>query len=186
MREQKHARLKLNSAAIKQLMSATTSRIGEKHMGNTITQGEAVYQAVLITVGEPRGKVLDYITDAQKKEVHDAVYRMFKDGVTVHARNPPDEELRKYIPGLVNNWMRKDLRLNGGSPYVTKNPGIRAGSGDEQLRNLKLLLTKVSGDSEATAAVKAAIEERQAQIKPAAKTINVAVLPEKLRHLVQQ
>src|SRR5665213_1962213 len=50
------------------------------------------------------------------------------------------ESLRKdYVPGMVSNWIRKDLRLNGGEKYETKNPGSRAGQGDDQLKNLKAL-----------------------------------------------
>src|SRR5665213_1033369 len=55
----------------------------------------------------------------------------------------------KYVPGMVSNWLRKDVRLNGGEPYVTKSPGSRAGSGDEQLKNLKALKSLHPEHSEA-------------------------------------
>ena len=87
------------------------------------------------------------------------------------------------MPGLVNNWLRKDGRLNGGVKYTAKNPGSRSGSGDEAIRAMKTLLS-VTTDASAKLEIQAAIEARQAELKPKVE-VNVAALPESLRHLVK-
>jgi len=75
-----------------------------------------------------------------------------------------DKLKTKYVPGLVSNWLRKDLRLNGGEKYKAKNPGSRAGQGDEQLKNLKLLKQTIT-DPEQQVKVQEAIDARIAEIK---------------------
>lgn len=148
-----------------------------------MTQGEAVYNAVCEVLGEkPTGKV--ELSDAQLLAVEQRVFLSFKNGETVHSKNPSDEALLKYIPGLVNNWLRKDLRLNGGSPYQAKNPGSRSGSGDESVRAMKTLLSMTT-DEDARAAIQLEIDKRVAEIKPKVE-IKVEALPESLRHLVKQ
>lgn len=146
-----------------------------------ITQGEAVFQAVNeVLDGEVNGVVT--LNEAQKKMVYAAVFSFFKTGATVHSSNPTDEQLMKYIPGLVNNWLRKDKRLNGGAKYEARKPGSRAGSGDESIKAMRQLLA-VTTDPEAKAQIQAAIDQRAATLKPNP-TINAAALPESLRHLV--
>ena len=91
-------------------------------------------------------------------------------------------ELKKYVHGLVNNWIRKNPEFNGGDKYQAKNPGSRAGSGDEQVREMRKLL-KVTTDSESRKLIQAAIDARLEEIKPTIE-INSSALPEHLRHLV--
>lgn len=100
------------------------------------------------------------------------------------AKVDDDTELKKYVSGLLNNWMRKDKELNCGQVYKAKNPGSRAGSQDPQIKAMRQLL-KVTTDEEAKTAIQAEITARLAQIKPA-KTVEIdaSVLPESLRHLV--
>jgi hypothetical protein len=74
------------------------------------------------------------------------------------------ELVRKYVVGMVNNHLRKDKRLNGGVKYEAKNPGSRAGAGDEQLKNLKLLLKMVP--DEAKPEIQAEIDKRIEELKP--------------------
>jgi hypothetical protein len=151
---------------------------------STIKQGEAVFQAVSNTFDLADGAVPETgkWSEAQKNEVYGAIFKMFKDGTTVHSKNPDDAALLKYIPGLVNNWVRKDGRLNGGTKYETKRPGTRSGSGDEMVKEMRKLLTTLR-DPEQRDAVQAAIDARLAEIKPKVE-INSAALPESLRHLV--
>ena len=146
----------------------------------SMSQGEAVFQAVFEVVGNIDGKVS--LTDAQTEAVYAKVLMAFTEGQTVHRSNPTPEALRKYIPGLVNNWLRKDKRLNGGNKYQPKNPGSRAGSGDESIRAMRTLLT-VTTDLDSKAQIEAAIQARLNELKPKA-AINTAALPEALRHLV--
>jgi len=144
-----------------------------------VSQGEAVYQAVVAVLGEVKGKVS--LNDDQKKAVHAEVLAMFLDGRTSHKRNPGKDELVKYIPGLVNNWVRKDLRLNGGAKYVTQKPGSRTGSGDDSLKAMKALRS-ITTDPTARAAIDAEIAARVAALKPKIE-IDATKLPESLRHL---
>lgn len=90
-----------------------------------------------------------------------------------------DKELKEYISGLVNNWIRKAPEFNGGATYQAKNPGSRAGSGDEMVREMKKLLS-VTTDAEARAVIQTAIEERQAAIAPKTE-INLDAIPAELR-----
>lgn len=148
-----------------------------------MTQGEAVYNAVVEILGEkPTGKV--ELTDAQLAQVEQRVFLSFKTGETVHSKNPSDEALNKYIPGLVNNWLRKDLRLNGGTPYTAKNPGSRSGSGDEAIKAMKTLLSMTT-DLDAREAIQTEIDKRLAEIKPKAQ-LDIEKLPESLRQFVKQ
>jgi hypothetical protein len=145
------------------------------------TQGEAVFQAVCEVIGgEPGGKV--ELREDELKKVHALVFSFFKTGATSHSKNPTDEQLLKYIPGLVNNWVRKDPRLNGGTKYQTKKPGSRSGSGDESIKAMRTLLS-MTNDPSAKQAIQAEIDKRVATLKPK-QEVNVSALPESLRHLV--
>lgn len=96
-----------------------------------------------------------------------------------------DTELKKYVTGLINNWVRKHPEFNGGSHYIPKNPGSRTGSADEQIKALKQLM-KQTNDAVIQAEIQQAINERLAEIKPTATVeINVNALPAHLRHLVK-
>ena len=81
-----------------------------------------------------------------------------------YAKYGTDALMMKYADGLVNNWIRKDTRLNGGEKYITKNPGARTGSSDPQLKALKV--AKAAAQSQAAIdLIDAKITERTAQLK---------------------
>ena len=89
---------------------------------------------------------------------------------------------RDYASNILNNWTRKDTRLNGGTKYVTKNPGSRAGAGDDQLRELKKFKSTLS-DADQITAVDKAIDERLAVLQAErnagkVKEINFDLIPE--------
>src|SRR5665213_2102450 len=96
--------------------------------------------------------------------------------------NTPELIRTKYVPGMVSNWIRKDTRLNGGDVYVAKNPGSRAGSGDEQLKNLKALKSLHPEHSEA---IDVEIQARLAELgknKPVKQVVvDYDKIPEDLR-----
>jgi hypothetical protein len=149
-----------------------------------MTQNEAVVIAVRTVFTEGVVPETKTWTQSQKDEIHSLVFRMFKSGeCTKNSGGQTDADLLKYIPGLVNNHVRKDKRLNGGVEYTPKNPGSRSGSGDESIRAMKMLLS-VTTETDARAQIQAAIDERLAQLKPKVE-INAAALPEALRHLVK-
>jgi len=89
------------------------------------------------------------------------------------AKHDTEPKVRSYVSGLVNNWFRKDTRLNGGAKYVTKAPGSRAGAGDEQLKALKALRATKSDDADALTVIDAAIANRQTEIKVAKPTVTL-------------
>lgn len=151
-----------------------------------ISQGEAVFQAVSKVFNTESGKAVPPTTEwtsEQSAQVNAAVLAMFVSGATTHKKNPSEAELKKYIPGLVNNWVRKDRRMNGGSKYETKRPGSRTGTGDESIKAMRTLLASVT-DSKDKATIQAAIDARIAELKPK-KEIDLSALPESLRHLAQ-
>lgn len=150
-----------------------------------MTQGEAVYMAVREVF--PQGAVPSTTTwtDEQKRQVHAIVFSLFKAGeVNKTSGGSDDASLMKYIPGLVNNWVRKDKRLNGGTTYVPKNPGSRSGSGDEILKNLKLLYAAVT-DPDAKVAVQQEIDKRMLELKPKIE-LDISKLPEHLLKFVKR
>jgi hypothetical protein len=156
----------------------------------SMTQGEAVFQAVVAVFGTD-GKLDAAVpetktwSDETKQKVHAIVFAAFKSGsVAKNSGGTDDAALLKYIPGLVNNWVRKDLRMNGGVKYAPKNPGSRTGTQDEAIKNMKILLS-VTTDPEAKLAIEAEIAKRVEELKPKV-TVDVSKLPESLRHLIPQ
>jgi hypothetical protein len=154
-----------------------------------MNQKDAVFQAVYAVISngneehEIHGKV--ELSKDQKKQVHTLLIAEFLAG-RVEFRGTMNEEVAKdYVPGLVNNWLRKDKRLNGGEKYVPKNPGSRQGSGDEALKMMRSLL-KITTDPEDRKAIEKEIAAREAVVKAAKQpVIDPAKLPESLRHLVK-
>jgi len=154
-----------------------------------MTQNEAVFQAVLAVFGND-GQLDGAVpetgkwSDKQKDEVYAFLMYSFKQGEWTKNSGGTDASLMKYIPGLVNNHVRKDLRLNGGTKYETKRPGSRAGTGDESVKAMRTLLS-MTPDPAAKAAIQREIDKRLAEIKPKVE-VNLAALPESLRHLIPQ
>ena len=96
-----------------------------------------------------------------------------------------ESSMKTYVSGVLNNWIKKHPPFNNGQKYVPVNKGSRAGSGDEQIRELRKLL-KLTNDPQATAEINQAIQDRLAEIKPSAVVeINVDALPEHLKHLAK-
>lgn len=132
------------------------------------------------------------LTDTDKATIRETLFTMFREGEVTYKDDfqwkvDDDKELKKYISGLVNNWIRKAKEFNNGQAYVAKNPGSRAHVQDEQLRELKKLSAQCANNPEAMSEIAEAIAARKAEIeaaKPQAQ-INTDALPEHLRHLVK-
>jgi len=165
-----------------------------------LNQRQATVQAILSTL-EARGfeyelngptPISEVLTDSDKEQVRSTLFEQFRSGEisykeTFQAKVDDDAELKKYISGLVNNWIRKAKEFNSGNAYVIKNPGSRAHSSDPQLKELMKLMKQVqtTNDEEAISQVQEAITARKAEIKPKQEvSINVEALPEHLKHLV--
>lgn len=135
--------------------------------------------------------ISEVLTDSDKAKTREILFTMFRNGSVEYkdqfqSKVNDDSELKKYISGLVNNWIRKAKELNCGEAYKAKNPGSRAGSGDDQVREMKKLLS-VTEDATARAAIQAAIDERVSKLKAEKSNIEIdaSKLPEHLRNLVQ-
>ena len=135
--------------------------------------------------------ISDVLNDTDKSKVRDILFTMFRQKEvqyksTFQAKVDDDSELKKYISGLVNNWIRKAKEFNSGQTYQAKNPGSRAGSQDSKVKEMRKLLS-VTTDPQAKAMIQAAIDERVAELKAAKAdvTIDVSQLPEHLRNLVK-
>ena len=132
----------------------------------------------------------EVLTDKDREEVKNTLFAMFRAGQVEMAEDSKekyadDSKMKGYISGLVNNWIRKAKEFNGGNAYVPKNPGSRQGSGDEQVREMKKLLSQTTDPSKKQL-IQAAIDARIAEIKPSqVVTIDASKLPEHLRDLVK-
>lgn len=128
------------------------------------------------------------------KEDHQVIRKVLCEGFTKGTidlksdwmKNDP-AELNKYVIGLVNNWLRKDPELNGGTKYEAKNPGSRPA--DAQMKNLKLALS-VTTDEDKKVKIQAAIDKRQSEIDATKTTkkveIDKSVLPEDIAALLDE
>ena len=158
-----------------------------------MSQKDVVFNAVtaVVTIVDSKAE----LSKEEKKEVQAAIAaKLHSDRDTYLSKDaqvkyPTEDDLmKKYVPGLLNNWLRKDTRLNGGDKYQAKNPGSRAGSGDEQIREMNKLMKQFQIDPETHAdkikTLQAAIDERKKAIateKQKSVTIDVSVLTPELR-----
>lgn len=142
-----------------------------------LSQKAAVYNAVSsITQFDDGDKV--ELTKEQRAQVVEMVCAGFQANEVslsdaARAKFDTPEKLRSYTSGMVNNWLRKDTRLNGGSKYVTKDPGSRTGSGDAVIKNLKLLKSTITDEAKITE-IDHAIEARKSELA-AEKAKNVQI-----------
>jgi hypothetical protein len=139
----------------------------------SVNQKQGVYDAVVAFCEENDIHFEDGMKLELTKEQRSTVVEMVTQALIAGeidfsdvAREKHDTEQKKrtYCNGLVSNWLRKDKRLNGNTTYEIKNPGSRAGQGDEQLKNLKLLY-KTIDDEDQKATVQEAIDKRVEELK---------------------
>lgn len=163
------------------------------------SQRQAVYVAIMNVLADANVSFDDgqtptaaeVLTKDQRKAVQEIVTMGLINGEVefsseARAKYDTVEKTRNYTSGLVNNWLRKDKRLNGNVKYEAKNPGSRAGAGDEQIKALKLVRAAKADDADAVKAIDEAIAQRQAEIKSAKPAVTltaeqIAALPEELR-----
>lgn len=160
-----------------------------------MNQKEATYTAITNALENSGIKFVEF-TDVKKLLTHEIKsnirHNLFQDFRAGHIevsddfkhKINDDSELKKYVAGLISNWLRKDKRLNGNVPHQIQNPGVRVGQGDSQVKELRKLLKRVKG-TDVEAKVKSALDNRIAEVKAAKEPkINVDNLPENLRKLV--
>lgn len=76
-------------------------------------------EAVFLTVSEVLGRVplkgeRVVLTKEQTEQVKSILLEEFKQGRVQLGCTYSEQDLKKYVAGLVANWLRKDVRLNGG------------------------------------------------------------------------
>lgn len=162
-----------------------------------LSQHAAVVQVTQAHFGErfvPGSDVKEYATKSDKQAIAAEIAKRMLEGeveLSDAARAKYGESAEtltsKYVVGMVTNWFNKSKELNGGVKYETKNPGSRAGAGDPQMKELRLLRKQLAdlGNDEGVSRVDQAIAERIAELKPAATApiINKNLLPDFLRDL---
>lgn len=168
-------------------------------MSEQINQKEATYNAIKSVLKsnsisfEDGMDVKQVLTPEMKKEIKSTLYEGFRSGnIAVSEKFAAnklnnDSELNKYCNNLLTNYTLKDKRLNGNIKHKTKNPGSRAGQGDETTRELRKLLKQVAG-TDAEAEVQKSLDLRIAEVRASKQSkveINVDALPEHLKHLVK-
>ncbi len=160
-----------------------------------ISQRQATVSVILSVLSE-RGvnytlngeqSIADVLTVTDKEQVINKLVAGFRSGQVQMSAEASDKyafdsELKKYVVGLANNWIRKAPEFNGGNAYTTKNPGSRTGSGDEKLKALRALMSKID-DATTKATIQVEIDKRLEELKPKIE-IDADLIPESLRHLL--
>ena len=142
-------------------------------------QKDAVYAAVSSVFGKIEGNIAETITKEQRASVNQILFEGFRAGEIDLDREFTDPELKQYCSGLQSNWLRKDVRLNGGTKYVAKNPGSRAGNTDATLKAIRNLKSTLTPDHPDYAEVCEAESTRMSEIAvtKTAKVIDFSALP---------
>lgn len=145
-----------------------------------MNQKEAVFQAVCSVTGF-KGDGVCQPTKEQRAMINQIIIEGFVSGNIELDRAYDESGLKSYTSGLVSNWLRKDKRLNGGTQYVAKNPGSRAGSSDPELKAMRALLSTLTDETE-RAEVQSFIDAKVATINASknTKVIDFSALPAEL------
>jgi hypothetical protein len=140
-----------------------------------VSQKEAVYNAITSITDVSDGQAVE-LDKASKSTIIDALVKGFE--ASEIELSSKQEDLRKYSTGLLNNWLRKDKRLNGGVEYIAKNPGSRSGNGDAVIKNLRMLLKTEGLSAEQVSTIQAEINTRLVAIKPKKEvTVDMSAIP---------
>lgn len=130
--------------------------------------------------------VKEVLTDTMLNQVRGILFTMFRSQKVEYRSSfqpkvDDDSELKKYISGLVNNWVRKAPEFNCGNKHQAKNPGSRAGIADEKVKEMKKLLS-VTSDENARAIIQKAISDRISEIKIEKQQVEIdyTVIPKEL------
>jgi len=148
-------------------------------------QKDAVYTAVINLMGKIDGVYTP--SKEQRSTLIEVIVTGIKSGdIEFGKTDQTDVQIRAYSSGLLSNWLKKDVRLNGGTKHVVKNPGSRAGSKDPQIVEMRKLRALMVGAGKDVSAIDQAIAKRVGELKPKTTvTINAELLPESLRDLME-
>ena len=157
------------------------------------SQKDAVYSTVKSVLAENGVHHEDYTQLDMSKEMKSQCISILVTGFEqgeIELKSP-QENLKSYVNGLLNNWLRKDKRFNGNVVYKAKNPGSRTGQQDPMVKNLRILLSTLPEGSEAHKATAQRIEQRVAELKAEKareqiKEIDFSAIPADIKALLDQ
>lgn len=157
-------------------------------------QSKAVVEAIKRVCAENGVEFGGNMSERLTKEHKSAVYAILTEGFLSGAIDLSSDKrneafITKYVPGLVNNWLKKSPELNGGVKYTPKNPGSRTGASDESLKAMRALQKTYAKDSADYLEIQGFIDARIAELnasKVKTVAINTAALPEALRAKLEQ
>ena len=123
-----------------------------------MNQKEAVYQAVVAITGFDGVGVCEP-TSEQTRTIRQVLFEGFRNGSIELRKEYTDKELSNYVSGLLNNWLRKDKRLNGGVDHQPKSSRVD----DPQLTALRALLSTITDPTD-RAEIQRHIDSRIAEL----------------------
>ena len=155
------------------------------------SQKEAVYSTVKSVIAEHGIEHEDFTQLTLPKNVKEECVAILVTGFNngeIELKSKQDN-IKSYVGGLLNNWLRKDKRFNGGVVYKAKNPGSRTGQQDPMVKNLRILLSTLPEGSEAYEACKQRMEQRIAEVKAEkartqVKEIDFSAIPDDIKALL--
>lgn len=145
-------------------------------------QKDAAFQAI-VAVTAFSGEGVCTMTSEQRAQARAILCEGFRNGKIELTREYDDAQLGGYVSGLISNWLRKDERLNGGTKYVAKNPGSRAGMSNPEIKATKALLSTLEVGSQDHAEVQAVLNSliEADRASKVTKTVDFSALPAGLR-----
>ena len=155
-------------------------------------QKEAVYSTVKSVLAENGIEHEDFTKVEMSKELKSQCISILVTGFEqgeIELKSK-QENLKSYVNGLLNNWLRKDKRFNGNVKYKAKNPGSRTGQQDPMVKNLRILLSTLPEGTPAYQATKERIETRVAELKAEraraqVKEIDFSAIPADIKALLE-
>ena len=174
----------------------------ETHM----SQKENVFKVVCAVIGGEENIVnnkVDLNTEQRKEVVGILIEATLRDEIVIggksknydHTTEEGMKNVKEYWPGTLNNWLRKDTRLNGGEPYKTKNPGSRTGIHNKEIKATRGYIKQLEAKQAAgedvsellhkatTILDKLLAEEAAKKAEKAGTAVNMDDLPEELKAL---
>ena len=144
-------------------------------------QSTAVFLAICAVKGSDTFSEKVVLSDDERLQVFNIVHEGFVGGKIDLNKSYDDKQLKSYVNALISNQLRKDTKLNGGEKYTPASSGTRSHGGDEQLKQMRLLL-KTDLKDEDRKVVEAHIAERITELEAAKlPTIDWNKVPEAVR-----
>lgn len=144
-------------------------------------QSTAVFMAICAVKGSDSFTEKVTLNEAERAQVFAMVLEGFNGGTIDLSKSYDEKALKSYTNALISNQLRKDTKLNGGAKYEPASTGTRSFGGDEQIKQLRLIL-KTDLSDEDKRVVEAHIEARVTELEIAKQpTVDWSKVPEAVR-----